>query len=209
MWGPQEEYAKLEPHDTKHENFLVLGPWRHGYWASSSRHLGNLDYGEPIGKEFRAQIEAKFFAHYLKDEPGFDLEDTASFQTGSNTWKYYSHFPPREAQPTSLHLVGDGQLSWSDAKEPMYRHAWRAGVRLGHREPRAPFLEAPPVVGVYWPSSVFSRPRIRSGPPDRASSGPTTPLARSDRALLWLPGGTSAITDCNRAARWLLLVVIP
>ena len=49
MYGPQEEYAKLEPHDTKHENFLVLGPWRHGYWSSSSRHLGNLDYGEPIG----------------------------------------------------------------------------------------------------------------------------------------------------------------
>ena len=72
----------------------------------------------PIGKEFRAQIEAKFFGHYLKDEPGFDLEDTASFQTGSNTWKRYSHFPPKEAQPTSLHLVGDGQLSWSDAKEP-------------------------------------------------------------------------------------------
>ena len=36
---------------------------------SSSRHLGNLDYGEPIGNEFRARIEAKFFAHYLKDEP--------------------------------------------------------------------------------------------------------------------------------------------
>ena len=67
MWGPQEEYAKLEPHDSKHENFLVLGPWRHGSWASSSRHLGNLNYGEPIGKEFRSQIEAKFFAHYLKD----------------------------------------------------------------------------------------------------------------------------------------------
>ncbi len=118
MWGPQEEYTKLEPHDSNHENFLVLGPWRHGYWASSSRHLGNLNYGEPIGKEFRAQIEAKFFGHYLKDETGFNLDDTASFQTGSNTWKYYSHFPPKEAQPTSLHLVGDGQLSWSDAKEP-------------------------------------------------------------------------------------------
>ena len=70
MYGPQEEYAKLEPHDTKHENFLVLGPWRHGYWSSSSQRLGNLDYGEPIGTEFRGQIEAKFFAHYLKDEPG-------------------------------------------------------------------------------------------------------------------------------------------
>ncbi|MGC1422244.1 MAG: CocE/NonD family hydrolase [Terracidiphilus sp.] len=118
MWGPQEEYKMLEPHDSKNENFLVLGPWRHGSWGSSSRHLGNLNYGESIGKEFRAQIEAKFFGHYLKDEPGFDLEDTASFQTGSNTWKRYSHFPPKEAQPTSLHLVGDGLLSWTDAKEP-------------------------------------------------------------------------------------------
>jgi putative CocE/NonD family hydrolase len=115
MWGPQEEYARLEPHDTDHRNFLVLGPWRHGYWSSSSRHLGNLDYTEPIGNEYRARIEARFFAHYLKDEPGFDLEDTASFQTGSNTWKRYNHFPPAESQPTSLHLEGGGLLSWSDS----------------------------------------------------------------------------------------------
>jgi hypothetical protein len=118
MFGPQIEYDFLEPHDANRQNFLVLGPWRHGFWSSSARHLGNLDYTEPIGKEFRAQIEARFFAHYLKDEPGanpsgFDLEDTASFQTGSNTWKRYSHFPPIESQPTSLHLQGAGLLSWS------------------------------------------------------------------------------------------------
>jgi uncharacterized protein len=113
MWGPQEEYAKLEPHDTNHENFLVLGPWRHGSWSQSSRHLGNLNYGEPIGKEFRQRIEAKFFAHYLKDEPGFDLQNTASFQTGSNTWKYYAKFPPPESQPKSLHLASAGLLTWS------------------------------------------------------------------------------------------------
>ncbi len=114
MYGPQEEYETLEPHDANHENFLVLGPWRHGYWSSSSSHLGNLNFGEPIGKEFRTQIEARFFAHYLKDAPGFDLEDTASFQTGSNTWKYYSHFPPLKSEPTSLYLQGNGLLSWSD-----------------------------------------------------------------------------------------------
>ncbi len=115
MFGPQEEYARLEPHDANHQNFLVLAPWRHGYWASSSRHLGNLNYTESVGKEYRTRIEAKFFARYLKDEPGFDLEDTASFQTGSNTWKRYAHFPPRESQPTSLHLQGAGLLSWSDS----------------------------------------------------------------------------------------------
>ncbi len=115
MYGPQEEYAKLESHDTKHENFLVLGPWRHGYWASPSQRLGNLNYGEPIGTEFRKEIEAKFFAHYLKDRPGFDLEDTASFQTGSNTWKSYSHFPPKESRSTALYLHGAGLMSWSTA----------------------------------------------------------------------------------------------
>jgi putative CocE/NonD family hydrolase len=120
MYGPQEEYARLELHDASHQNFLVLGPWRHGYWSSSARHMGNLDYTGPTGKQFRARIEAKFLAHYLKDDPGanaagFDLEDTASFQTGSNTWKFYSRFPPKESQPTSLHLEGAGLLSWSDS----------------------------------------------------------------------------------------------
>ncbi len=113
MYGPQEEYATLEPHDAKHQNFLVLGPWRHGSWGSSQRHLGNLDYGVPIGTEYRTRIEARFFAHYLKDEPGFTLEDTASFQTGSNTWHYYAHFPPKESRPTSLYLDGAGVLSWN------------------------------------------------------------------------------------------------
>ncbi len=113
MWGPQEEYAMLEPHDVNHENYLVLGPWRHGSWSSSSRHLGNLNFGEPIGKEFRQRIEAKFFAHYLKGEPAFDLQNTASFQSGSNTWKYYAKFPPPESQPRNLHLAGGGVLAWS------------------------------------------------------------------------------------------------
>jgi putative CocE/NonD family hydrolase len=115
MFGPQIEYSTLEPHDAKRENFLVLGPWRHGYWSSSSRRLGNVDYRESIGREYRAQIEAKFFAHYLKDESGFDLEDTASFQTGSNTWQHYAHFPPPKAEVTTLHLQGAGKLNWTDS----------------------------------------------------------------------------------------------
>ena len=123
MWGPQEEYAQLEPHDTNHQNFLVLGPWHHGSWSSSARHMGSLDYTESIGNEYRARIEAKFFAHFLKDEPGansseFDLEDTASFQTGSNQWKRYAHFPPKESQPTSLHLQAPGKLSWGEPQTP-------------------------------------------------------------------------------------------
>jgi uncharacterized protein len=135
MFGPQLEYKSLEPHDTGHENFLVLGPWRHGYWSSAARSLGNLDFGRPVGTEFRTNIEAPFFAHYLKNEGTFDLQNTASFQTGSNTWKHYSQFPPVEARTTSLYLAADGRLSWradtdadpasyvSDPSNPVpYRH---------------------------------------------------------------------------------------
>lgn len=111
MYGPQEEYAQLEKHDSNHENFLVLGPWRHGSWSQTARHLGTLQYGEPIGREYRAQIEAKFFAKYLKDEPGFDLEDTASFQTGSNVWKRYPHFPPAEAKLTAYSLCANAAIA--------------------------------------------------------------------------------------------------
>jgi hypothetical protein len=113
MYGPQQEYASLEPYDSSHQNFLVLAPWRHGYWSSSSRHLGNLDYTEPVGKEFRARFEAAFFAHYLKDEPGFDVKDTVSFETGSNKWMSYDHFPPRQSRPTKLYLSGTGALAWT------------------------------------------------------------------------------------------------
>ncbi len=113
MWGPQEEYRKLEQHDADHNNFFVEGPWRHGYWSSSSTHLGKLQYGEPIGSEFRRDIEARFFAHYLKGAPGFTLENTASFETGSNRWQYYARFPPAEARTVRLHLAGSGALSWS------------------------------------------------------------------------------------------------
>jgi hypothetical protein len=74
--------------------------------------LGNLQYGEPIGKEYRGQIEAKFFAYYLKGTPGFDLTDTASFQTGSNAWKRYAQFPPAESRAAGLHLAGAGLLNF-------------------------------------------------------------------------------------------------
>jgi len=112
MWGPQAEYAALEPHDTNHEVFLVLGPWNHGEWARTTRYLGVVDFGAATGDQFRQQIEAPFFAHYLKNQAGFSLEDTASFQTGTNRWKRYSYWPPRNSSVRNLYLGTNGTLSF-------------------------------------------------------------------------------------------------
>jgi len=95
MWGTQAEYAALEPHDTKHEVFLVLGPWNHGGWDRSTSHLGALDFGASTGDQYRKTVEAPFFEKYLKDRPGFDLRDTETFRTGVNKWERYDAWPPK------------------------------------------------------------------------------------------------------------------
>ncbi|MHB1700523.1 MAG: CocE/NonD family hydrolase [Acidobacteriaceae bacterium] len=113
MWGTQAEYAALKPHDAQHQVFMVLGPWNHGEWAQTTRHLGALDFGSATTDSFRRNIEAPFFARYLKDEKGFDLKDTATFQTGSNHWMRYAVWPPKqEIANRQLYLAKNGGLSF-------------------------------------------------------------------------------------------------
>ncbi|MGA8532016.1 MAG: CocE/NonD family hydrolase, partial [Acidobacteriaceae bacterium] len=117
LWGPQEEYATLETHDQAadpaHRVYMVLGPWRHGSWAETTIRLGALDFGAPVGDEFRRQIEAPFFAYYLKDQPGFDLANTATYQTGTDRWMHYAQWPPANVTEHDLYLDADGKLSFT------------------------------------------------------------------------------------------------
>jgi hypothetical protein len=118
MWGTQAEYAALKQHDDHHQLFMVLGPWNHGGWGGSGRRLGSdfgrLDFGEPTGTEFRKTIEAPFFEKYLKDKPGFDLADTASFRTGADTWEHYRAWPPTAGfTPGRLYLEPGKALSFA------------------------------------------------------------------------------------------------
>jgi putative CocE/NonD family hydrolase len=118
MWGTQAEYMALRPHenanDPKHRVFLALGPWNHGGWSSPTNKLGAIDFGEPTGVEYRKTIEAPFFELYLKDKQGFKLEDTASFRTGSNEWKYYGVWPPKQGfKPAKLYLESNKGLGFT------------------------------------------------------------------------------------------------
>jgi hypothetical protein len=122
LWGPQAEYAALEPHnqpsDPVHRVFMVLGPWRHGGWSQTTRRLGDVNFGEPVGDEYRQKIEAPFFAFYLKDQPGFDLTNTATYQTGSERWMHYDQWPPKNVNTTDLYLASDSTLSFTKPADP-------------------------------------------------------------------------------------------
>jgi uncharacterized protein len=185
MFGPQEAYAKLEPHDAHQENFLVIGPWNHGQWGGTTRHLGDIQFGEPTTDEFRRRYEAPFFAYYLRDENGFSLKDTATFESGSNRWREYTHWPPVESKPQNLYLGADGTLvfSSSEPKKPTQEKKGAANYREYVSDPANPVpyrhrpIQATYAQGSKWYTWMVEDQRFVSGRPDVAT-WTTPPLDR-------------------------------
>ena len=113
FYGPVTIYRELEKHDQENRNFLVVGPWRHGGWGNGpGQKLGNIDFGSATGEYYRAQIQAPFFAHYLKDKPAAKNAEATVFESGSNAWRSFDAWPPRESRTRSLYFHDGGRLSF-------------------------------------------------------------------------------------------------
>jgi uncharacterized protein len=113
FYGPIDTYERLEKHDAKHLNFLVVGPWNHGGWGhGSGDSLGPIPFGSDTAKYFREKVEAPWFAYWLKDKGTLPLKEALVFQTGSGKWTMFAAWPPHEAHPRNLYFREDGQLSF-------------------------------------------------------------------------------------------------
>ena len=99
-------------------NTLVEGPWVHGGWArGTGSQLGDITFpGEP-SKFYQEKIEAPFFAHYLKGAAWTPLPKAYTFETGSNEWKQYDAWPPKQAVAKMIYFHEGGRLSWSAPAE--------------------------------------------------------------------------------------------
>ncbi len=113
-WGPWKIYSSLAGNDPSHNNFMVAGPWNHGgWWAKEGSTLGLIPFGNhKTAVEFRETIEAPFFRYYLHGEGQPFAWAIKTFETGSNTWRIFDSWPPRDAQPTNLYLRANGELSF-------------------------------------------------------------------------------------------------
>jgi len=113
FYGPVEIYELQEKQDPNHWNFLVVGPWNHGGWAHGDGHkLGPLDFGSDTGQYFRKQIQAPWFAYWLKDKGKLPFANAQTFQTGSNRWISFDRWPPQYSVPRDLYLRENGALSF-------------------------------------------------------------------------------------------------
>jgi putative CocE/NonD family hydrolase len=99
---------------------LVEGPWVHGGWArGKGSSLGDIQFGSDTSVFHQQTIEAPFFAHYLKGADWTPLPKAYTFETGSDVWKQYDDWPPKQAVAKTIYFQPNGGLSFTapSAKE--------------------------------------------------------------------------------------------
>lgn len=113
LFGPLATYRALEKLDTAGINYLVMGPWNHGGWQRAGDSLGKIDFEQPTGDYFRDQVQAPWFAYWLKGKGRLPIPEALVFVGGENQWRAFTTWPPKEARPTKLFLGADGRLSFT------------------------------------------------------------------------------------------------
>jgi len=105
--GPQVIYKQLENNDKNKLNYIVLGPWNHGGWnGKKGNSLGQINFGSNTGEWFQT-LEKQWFDYWLKGIGDGKFAEANCFQTGSNTWKTYESWPPKNAELKKLYATAD------------------------------------------------------------------------------------------------------
>ena len=123
FYGPMSIYYTIEKNNPDNKSTIVIGPWAHGGWGGKGNKLGNIRFGSDTGYYFKENVELPFFKYYLKDKGQPNLPEAVVFETGSNQWKTYDQWPPKEAKEKNLYFHADGKLSFEPPAEESYQAA--------------------------------------------------------------------------------------
>jgi hypothetical protein len=116
--GPLSIYQAIEKNNPKAWNVLVEGPWCHGCWSrGEGDRLGGANFNSATSKFYRENIEFPFFMYFLKDKGEMKLPEAYVFETGSNVWKTYESWPPKNAESKNIYLHANGKLSFEAPKD--------------------------------------------------------------------------------------------
>lgn len=95
------------------QNVLVVGPWTHGGWSrGDGDQLAAVRFNAKTGEFYRNEVELPFFEHHLKDGPAPNLPKAAlTFETGTNRWRRFDTWPPKEAKLVKFYFQDQHKLS--------------------------------------------------------------------------------------------------
>lgn len=118
LQGPFTLFHAIERDDPGIFNALVVGPWVHGGWARlDGNHLGRVSFASNTGDYYRKNIVFPFFEQYLKGNGDAKLPKAYVFETGTNVWRQYASWPPKNTETKKLYLHSKGVLSFETSKE--------------------------------------------------------------------------------------------
>ncbi|MGE0554703.1 MAG: CocE/NonD family hydrolase [Gemmatimonadales bacterium] len=121
--GTMRYWAGMRDHspaaDRQH---IIIGPWTHGGAISGgSTELGEMRF-TPESVVDPTALHLDFFDYCLKGtRASFEFPRARVYLMGSNQWRDYDAYPPKEMTPRSLFLAsggaanslaGDGRLAW-------------------------------------------------------------------------------------------------
>jgi uncharacterized protein len=118
LQGPFSTFHAIEKNNSGIFNALVVGPWVHGGWARyEGNHLGRVEFAANTGEYYRKNILFPFFEQHLKGNGDAKLPKAYVFETGTNVWRRYSAWPPKEAEAKTLYFRAGGVLSFEPPSE--------------------------------------------------------------------------------------------
>jgi putative CocE/NonD family hydrolase len=164
MNGPQLMYRHMEKKDSFNRNYIVLGPWRHGQWFNAKGDsLGKISFENKTGDYFR-DLQKKWFDFWLKGIGDGKFDEAYCFQTGSNVWKSYNAWPPREATIKKLYAGPSNKCSFDKPTSTGYASYMSDPA---HPVPyRVPPIEATYGRGSHWYFWQVEDQRFVSSRPD-------------------------------------------
>lgn len=118
LFGALETYQWTERLNPGANNTLVMGPWAHGEWGrGDGDKLGPVNFHGKSGEYYRTNIELPFFRHYLKGDTNYNAAEAVVFETGSDVWRRFDSWPPKEAALQTLYFKAGGSLGFDPPAE--------------------------------------------------------------------------------------------
>ena len=114
LFGPLETYRWTERLNPGITNMLVMGPWAHGGWGrGDGDKLGDIDFRSKTAEFYREKIELPFFRHFLKGDTNYAAVKAHVFETGTDQWRRFDAWPPRQGVSRTLYFNPKGQLGFN------------------------------------------------------------------------------------------------
>ena len=115
LWGAWNTFKATQKQSPSTVNRVVMGPWNHGRWgANDASFLGNVRFGSNTAAWYQQNIIIPFFDFYLKNKGNIDnLSKATIFETGSNEWRHYDQWPPKNVISKELYLNTNNEVTFA------------------------------------------------------------------------------------------------